>query len=968
MRSWFGLWRAVLHRSRADLPVVGAAWLLLLCAITLLVAGVIYGETVANGGLRREIETSSLEDRTVVVTMSSALDAVAGYDAGIRAPLADIFGPDGATVDRVTKAGTYADAATSTSDVTDLLQLAVYDGLDRHATLTAGTWPTAGRRPTEVTLPTSAASDLGVAVGSTLHLVNRVGAPQPVDLTVVGTWQPVPDDPFWLGGSLETTGVDVGPQFTTRGPIVATPEDLLALPGLRSVELSWRVIPDVTRIGIDDVDRLAADVATLPDRIKAVVPKDVTATITTGLPTRLAALSRAALVSRSEVLLLTLQFAILAGYAIVLVAGLLVDRRRSELALLRSRGAGRAQVTGMALSEAILLAIPAVAVAPFAAVGVVRLIGILGPLETSGIISAATLDERAFLVALAGGALGVLALTIPALIAGASPAEARAAAARQSGRTLAGRTGLDLALLVVAGIALWQLRLYGAPLTRDARGVLGIDPLLIAAPAIGLIAGAILAVRIIPRSAELAERVLERRRGLVSSLGARQLARRPLRYTRSALLLMLAAALGTFAVAHAATWDRSQADQAAYQAASDIRLIASSYADLPAWAMGPALRRVEGVAAAMPVERQSLDAGRAVNDGELVALDPTAAAAMLRLPPTASGADVSPTLAGLATARPGIHATDLPGDPTRIAVTVDTAFKNPDGTPPPENGGPLGSASLGVVLSDGDGRLHRIDLDEATLDGGRQRLTGDLVVHVGGESVAISGPVQLESIEIGLQPAQGTLLEGTLDLVGVEVGEGDGDAWTPVAFDAGGDGWGWRRARSGRLERPALGALSGTRRTSGSDRPVGPAGDLRLRRDDLHPDRERGVTRRDPCRRVADLLGAERRGGRRPRRGPGRRPAAGAGGQRRRRHVPAARSREGLRGRRPADPRGRPLPDDRHDRSGPGVVGGPGTGDRCGGGRAGRRHPVRASVRCRQGPLARRDRPGPHRATRSRSH
>ena len=55
---------------------------------------------------------------------------------------------------------------------------------------------------------------------------------------------------------------------------------------------------------------------------------------------------------------------------------------------------------------------------------------------------------------------------------------------------MAQRLGIDLALVVLAIVALWELRLYGAPLTRNARGVLGVDPLLVAAPAIGLLAGA----------------------------------------------------------------------------------------------------------------------------------------------------------------------------------------------------------------------------------------------------------------------------------------------------------------------------------------------------------------------------------------------------------------------------------------------------------------------------------------------
>ena len=115
-----------------------------------------------------------------------------------------------------------------------------------------------------------------------------------------------------------------------------------------------------------------------------------------------------------------------------------------------------------------------------------------------------------------------------------------------------------------------------------------------------------LAIRLVPRLAELAERLLARGRGLVPALAGRQIARRPLRYTRAALLLILAAALGTFASAHAATWTRSQGDQAAYAAGADLRLEPGPRSAIPAVDLGGALRAVPGVTGG--------DAGRARGD------------------------------------------------------------------------------------------------------------------------------------------------------------------------------------------------------------------------------------------------------------------------------------------------------------------------------------------------------------------
>src|SRR4029079_19671681 len=132
--------------------------------------------------------------------------------------------------------------------------------------------------------------------------------------------------------------------------------------------------------------------------------------------------------------------------------------------------------------------------------------------------------------------------------------------------------------------------------------------------------------------AQLGERALATRPDLGPPLGAHQVARRPLRYTRSALLLLLAAALGTLAVTHSATWARSQADQAAYEAGADVRVLTSPYQPLPAWAGGAAIRAIPGVRAVLPVARGTSDRGRTIRSGQLLGIDPGLAPAVVGRP------------------------------------------------------------------------------------------------------------------------------------------------------------------------------------------------------------------------------------------------------------------------------------------------------------------------------------------------
>ena len=365
--------------------------------------------------------------------------------------------------------------------------------------------------------------------------------------------------------------------------------------------MSWRTLPDFDNLALENVRWLRSDTAALERRIRSDLGDSAFFSVSTGLPQVLEDADRSLLVSRSGVLLLTIQFVVLAAYALVLVAGLLVDQRRIETAMLRSRGASAGHVAWMALLEGLVLVVPAALAAPWIALGALELFDAIGPLAAAGVTIEPRVDAAALIVAGIAGLACLVGLVVPAFASGRGLAAVRQTVGRQGNRTLAQRLGIDLALVILAGIGLWQLRQYGAPLTATVRGSVGLDPLLVAAPAIGLLAGAILALRIVPLLAELAERLLGTRRGLVAPLGARQLARRPLRYTRSALLLMLAAALGTFAAAYTTTWTRSQADQAAYQAGGDLRVEVAQLPGPAAVGVRSGVRRRRRRRAAMPV-------------------------------------------------------------------------------------------------------------------------------------------------------------------------------------------------------------------------------------------------------------------------------------------------------------------------------------------------------------------------------
>jgi hypothetical protein len=773
---------AVLHRSRADWPVVLASWLLLTCALSLLAAGTLYTEAVTLAGLHRELREAPPADRSVIVRTKILPERLGAADDAVVPELEALLAPVGGNVVRVLQSSPYADAAADPATVDALTLFASYDGIEDHATLVDGEWATAGRSPVEATLSRPAAALLGVGVGDTLHLRSRLDASRTLDARISGTWTADPADEWWIADPLALTGSQAGGSFTTEGPLVVAPDDLVTGALAEPLNAEWRAVPAIDGVTPASLAPLADRATGIDGRINAALPFTNQATVQTKLPAILASVDRSVLVTQAGILLLLVQFGVLAAYAVILVAALLLERRRTETALLRARGGGFGHLVAMSFGEAVLVTVPAMVVAPWAATLLVQAVRLNPALEGVGLETPLP-GPATYGVVVIGGLVALLALTVPTLLTGAPIAGVRAAVGRQVGRTLPQRLGLDLALVVLAVVALVQLRLYGAPITRTARGALGVDPLLVAAPAIGLLAGAVLAVRIVPRLAELAERLLVRGRRLVPALAGRQVSRRPLRYTRAALLLILAAALGTFASAHAATWTRSQWDQASYAAGADVRVTPDPEGAVPSWGLGEALRTVAGVTAATPVEQAQIQLGTTLRDGRLLAIDGTAMADLVRVRDDAQGAATIDALRALGVARAEPPGIPVPEGARRLSLVVDSTFEPiPDFGPWPDVTNGL---SFSAVVVDGDGRIARLPGSRGPLDTDGVRL---VVPLTGEDGAALATPASIVGVELDVTPGGNFEVaeRGHIDVRSLESStEAEGDAWTPVPLEGG---------------------------------------------------------------------------------------------------------------------------------------------------------------------------------------
>jgi len=770
-------WSVVVKRLAADWLILTAASTTIVIATLLLATGPIYADAVTVSGVQRILADAEIADANIEISSLLRVENFAAVDQVVGSSVESRLASTGATVNRALVSESYELPSQSSEDLTNLTSFRYIESIEEHASLVQGAWPTSENDATAVS--ESVAGTLGLSIGDRIEVINRRDRTLVSTVSIVGTYRIVdPTDSFWFNDDLEVTGVERASSFRTVGPLVISRERIDAELSPARWEARWRVFPEFENLTVSAVPRLRSEIDRLRADLDNAGLEGVELSVVTNAPQILSETEQSLLVTRSGVLALTIQLAILAGYALLLTAGLLVDSRRVETSLLRSRGASNNQILAMAIMEGVILTIPAALAAPWLATRLLRVLNDLGPLASIGLTIDPSVTRTSYGLAFLAAAGCIAALAIPAHRAAGSFSDVHLGRSRQGTRSVLQTAGIDLALLLAAGVAFWQLRTFGVQITTRGRGWLEVDPLLIGAPALGLLAGALLALRTVPLLARIAEKAATAGASIVSALSAWQVARRPTRYARSALLLIMAIAIGFFAAAFTTTWGQSQVDQAAYEAGADIRLIPNrrtndSMEDLH---LRQAHSQVAALEASMPVARASGQVARSGGTGKFVLLDASTAGQVADIRDDLSSRDFTDLMGLLAERRPALAAISLPGAPKRIALAF-TARTNPDtadrldgpiGPGIEEINGPAYSPIARVILQDGDGYLHRVTVGSIPLDQGPARIEADLIYGLGPGAMATpTYPLSVVDIEIASPTPSDVEVDATIRFAGV---------------------------------------------------------------------------------------------------------------------------------------------------------------------------------------------------------
>ena len=427
-----------------------------------------------------------------------------------------------------------------------------------HAELVTGDWPTG---PGETALHADAATALGVGLGDSLEVAVEDTA---AALTIVGTWRPT-GHPNWGAEPLAATGNDpLEPDV--HGPAIVLSE---ALAGLDLAPFAQWTISPGPGITPADLGHWRTGLARLPEALAEFTYRGLAQS--GDLATTLADTDSGLASVRAAALVPLLVLALLSLVVLWQLSRLLAAVRERETLVLLSRGGSRRQLATAGGIEAVLIALPGAALGASAVL-----------LAFTGRPGVDPAMPWLLAAAVASAATAVLLASATHAATGLRPVgeTGRAAAALAPGALVL--------VLLAAAFTLWRSTRNASPLVP---GTARPDLVAVAAPALGLVAFALLAVALAGPVTRALATAAGPARGYSPAAELRQVSRRIPVNAVLVVLVVLAAGTTALAAAYGGTWQALRTMSAQVAAGADVT------ADLGGGVAGPAPRGVTAAAA-----------------------------------------------------------------------------------------------------------------------------------------------------------------------------------------------------------------------------------------------------------------------------------------------------------------------------------------------------------------------------------
>lgn len=458
------------------------------------------------------------------------------------------------------------------------------DGLDAQLEVVEGSLPGEAQagEPVDVLVTRKTADLLGLQVGETYILMATDQLASQVKVRIAGVWQAIDATaPLWF------YQVDAFDEvlLTSEEAFVSRVAQVLETPIATAV---WYQIYDGSRVRPATVNRLLGNVAVAQARVAALLDDT---TLDASPVSALETYGQSASLLTVVLTVFSLPLIGLVAYFISLIAGMVVRRGQTEIAVLRSRGISRRQIVNLYLLEGLLVGGLGLAGGLFLGRLIAQLMsrtrtfldpGVILPALAGGSASdgpllggsvAIVFTPTSLAYGLVGAALTLAALLVPALLASKhSIVTLRWEQARSLLAPAWQRYFLDLLLLIPPFYGWYQLNRQGSIALSGGGNDPFSNPLLFLVPVLFCFSLALLFMRLFPLLVRLLAWSASLLPGTTALLTLRQLARSTGQYMGPLLLLSLTVSLASFTASMAVTMDEHLADQVYYQVGADLNL------------------------------------------------------------------------------------------------------------------------------------------------------------------------------------------------------------------------------------------------------------------------------------------------------------------------------------------------------------------------------------------------------------
>jgi putative ABC transport system permease protein len=458
------------------------------------------------------------------------------------------------------------------------INFAMLDGVEQHITIEEGAWPAAnadaGDQAIGVMVSSTLASKIGLQPGEMYTVLLQQESQSGVKTTVQipvrisGVWVPSDaSESYWfINPAMLENSLLVSEETFSQGVC-----PLLSKPVYFSL---WHLAFDDSSVRYNDAMSLLSRIATVQRQTEMLLPN---ISLFNSPVDRLVAYQRNA--NLLTIMLVTFSIPILGLLLafINLTSGFLVEQRRNEIAVLRSRGAMIAQVVGMAFLESSLLAVISLAIALPVSLVIAQLIG-----RTRSFLDLTSGAERLNVVFPQQALYFGIAVVVIAMLSQVLPTIGAArhtiiSYKQERSRILVKpwwqRAYLDFLLLIPAGYGYLMLRQQGTVkiMNLSLSANLFENPLLFLVPALAALALTLISMRLIPPFLSLLAHILDRTRNVGLLMAVRFLARTPSFYAMPLMLLVLTLSLSAFTASLAGTLDNHLHDQIYYNVGADVK-------------------------------------------------------------------------------------------------------------------------------------------------------------------------------------------------------------------------------------------------------------------------------------------------------------------------------------------------------------------------------------------------------------